>query len=169
MSIKKYNYLFIFLFIIFFSSILYSQTVYITDTGTKYHNWGCRYLNDSKHAVTLEYAFTHGYTRCSVCNPPIYDSIESPLINPIDFKISPLFPNPFNSSTTLRIKINTKMDINILISNINGQLLHTVIIDFPDKGEYNYQIDFSEFTSGIYFITVLSENYNLTQKAFYIK
>jgi len=44
-------------------------TVYITDTGTKYHRDGCRYLNESKHAVSCSWATSHGYTACSVCDP----------------------------------------------------------------------------------------------------
>lgn len=43
--------------------------VYITDTGTKYHRDGCRYLDESKHAVTCSWAKSHGYTPCSVCDP----------------------------------------------------------------------------------------------------
>lgn len=46
--------------------------VYVTDTGAKYHNSGCRYLK-SINTVTLEQAVTNGYTPCSVCNPPIPD------------------------------------------------------------------------------------------------
>ena len=46
-----------------------SATVYITDTGKKYHRSGCRYLKDSKHAISLEKAKQNGYSPCSVCNP----------------------------------------------------------------------------------------------------
>lgn len=42
---------------------------YITDTGTKYHRAGCRYLNASAHAVTCSWAISNGYTACSVCDP----------------------------------------------------------------------------------------------------
>jgi competence protein ComEC len=44
-------------------------TVYITNTGTKYHRDGCHYLSQSKIAVTCSYAVSHGYTPCSVCKP----------------------------------------------------------------------------------------------------
>lgn len=44
-------------------------TIYITDTGTKYHRAGCRYLNDSQRAVTCSWAKSNGYTPCSVCDP----------------------------------------------------------------------------------------------------
>ena len=46
-----------------------SATVYITDTGKKYHRSGCRYLESSKHAISLEKAKQNGYTPCSVCKP----------------------------------------------------------------------------------------------------
>ena len=45
-------------------------TVYITDTGSKYHSYGCRYLKSSCSAVTLQRAKSLGLTPCSVCDPP---------------------------------------------------------------------------------------------------
>lgn len=43
------------------------QTVYITDTGEKYHRDGCQYLRKSKHAISLSDAEARGYTPCSRC------------------------------------------------------------------------------------------------------
>ena len=43
-------------------------TVYVTSSGTKYHNPGCRYLSNSSHAMTLSQAQAAGYTPCSVCH-----------------------------------------------------------------------------------------------------
>jgi biopolymer transport protein ExbD len=45
-------------------------TVYVTKTGKKYHSDGCRYLSNSKIAMTLKDAKAKGYTPCSVCRPP---------------------------------------------------------------------------------------------------
>ena len=47
-----------------------SVTVYITNTGEKYHRWGCQYLWNSSIAVALDYALASGYMPCSRCNPP---------------------------------------------------------------------------------------------------
>lgn len=44
-----------------------STTVYITDTGSKYHRAGCRYLSSSSHSISLSSAKQQGYTACSVC------------------------------------------------------------------------------------------------------
>ena len=46
------------------------QTVYITDTGLKYHRSGCRYLRQSSHPISLSSAKAQGYTACKVCSPP---------------------------------------------------------------------------------------------------
>jgi competence protein ComEC len=44
-------------------------TVYITETGSKYHKDGCRYLRKSKIPISLDDA-KQGYDPCSVCDPP---------------------------------------------------------------------------------------------------
>ena len=46
-------------------------TVYITDTGEKYHTAGCRTLDESQYPVTLEDAIDKGYGPCGICNPPV--------------------------------------------------------------------------------------------------
>jgi competence protein ComEC len=44
-------------------------TVYITDSGSKYHRDGCQYLKKSKTPISLEDA-KKSYGPCSKCNPP---------------------------------------------------------------------------------------------------
>ena len=47
-----------------------AQTVFVTKTGSKYHNDGCRYLSQSKISIDLSAAIAKGYGPCSVCKPP---------------------------------------------------------------------------------------------------
>lgn len=47
----------------------YDPTVYVTDTGSKYHSAGCSYLK-SKHEIRLSTAISMGYSPCSRCDPP---------------------------------------------------------------------------------------------------
>ena len=49
------------------SSYNVSQTVYVTNTGTKYHKSGCQYLHSSKIAINLNEAKKQGYDPCSKC------------------------------------------------------------------------------------------------------
>ncbi len=45
-------------------------TVYVTNTGEKYHSSGCQYLRQSCIEIDLDNALAQGYTPCSKCNPP---------------------------------------------------------------------------------------------------
>jgi hypothetical protein len=51
-------------------STLFSQTVYVTKTGKKYHSDNCRYLSQSKIRTTVDEALSKNYSPCSVCAPP---------------------------------------------------------------------------------------------------
>jgi micrococcal nuclease len=44
--------------------------VFMTNSGSKYHLEGCRYLSKSKVAISLSDAKARGLTACSVCRPP---------------------------------------------------------------------------------------------------
>lgn len=44
-------------------------TVYITDTGLKYHRGSCRYLKKSKIKISRSDAIARGYKACKVCKP----------------------------------------------------------------------------------------------------
>ncbi|QIB67795.1 hypothetical protein Ami103574_10345 [Aminipila butyrica] len=46
-----------------------NYTVYITETGEKYHRDGCQYLRQSKISVSKSDAINLGKTPCSRCNP----------------------------------------------------------------------------------------------------
>jgi competence protein ComEC len=46
------------------------KAVYITRTGSKYHQVGCRYLKKSCIPIGLKEAKERGYSPCSVCRPP---------------------------------------------------------------------------------------------------
>lgn len=43
--------------------------VYITETGSKFHRWGCQYLKESAIPISRKEAIEQGYTPCKVCKP----------------------------------------------------------------------------------------------------
>jgi len=45
-------------------------TVYMTNTGSKYHRADCRYLSKSKIPISLQDAKARGLQPCSACRPP---------------------------------------------------------------------------------------------------
>jgi len=73
-----------------------SSTVYVTNTGSKYHEKGCRYLARSQIPIALESA-ARAYQPCSVCTPPTLESKEAAST-----------PEPSNDITVYRTKTGSK-------------------------------------------------------------
>ena len=49
----------------------HNGAVMITETGSKYHRYGCQYVEGRTYWIyNVELAIYEGYTPCSVCNPP---------------------------------------------------------------------------------------------------
>ena len=46
-----------------------TQTVYVTETGEKYHKAGCSSLSDTSTAISITEAVRQGYTPCGRCKP----------------------------------------------------------------------------------------------------
>ena len=56
-------------FFLFFSLHILAQTVYITNTGKKYHKSTCGHLSKSKIQIDLKDALSQGYGPCGNCKP----------------------------------------------------------------------------------------------------
>lgn len=54
---------------LFFSISLFSQTVYKTPSGQKYHTSTCRYVKNVSNSLSLTEAKSNGLSACSQCNP----------------------------------------------------------------------------------------------------
>ncbi|MBK7254618.1 MAG: hypothetical protein IPI04_12075 [Ignavibacteria bacterium] len=61
---------------LFLISESFSQTVYITKSGKKYHTEKCRYAKNA-NPVSLSEAVSRGLTPCSICNPGSETESES--------------------------------------------------------------------------------------------
>ena len=71
----------IFLFIIgaFFSVNVYSQTVFKTPSGAKYHLATCRMVKNLSKEISASNAIKLGLTACKICNPQnIYAGAATP-------------------------------------------------------------------------------------------
>ena len=60
----------VFLMLFFFPiSMVFSQTVYKTPSGEKYHTASCRYVKNVSESMTVEQAQKRGLSACSQCKP----------------------------------------------------------------------------------------------------
>jgi len=69
-----------------------------------------------------------------------------------EFSLAQNFPNPFNPLTKLKFSLATEDNISILIYDINGRLVSTLIDNRKlNAGEHSVIWNAAEFSSGIYF------------------
>ena len=86
-----------------------------------------------------------------------------------NFKLNNIYPNPFNPTTTIEYNVPNFSKININIYNINGQLIEVLTNKMHQPGIHNINWHAQEYTSGIYFVKLTSEEFIATQKIILIK
>jgi hypothetical protein len=76
------------------------------------------------------------------------------------FKLSHVYPNPFNPSTNIDYAISKSNIINLSVYDINGILIEELLDEYHRAGQYSITWDASRQPSGIYFIQAFNgENY----------
>jgi len=78
---------------------------------------------------------------------------------PKDFLLVNIYPNPFNLSTTLNIKIQKAGQLHLKIFNQLGQNVIDENLGFKNIQQFQYRLNFpNELASGIYFYSVELQN-----------
>jgi len=90
-------------------------------------------------------------------------------LNPINFEINLIYPNPFNPTTTIHYSLNKNTNVEVSIYDIAGRLITTLINEFQIAGYHSITWNASNFSSGIYFLKMSSEKFTITQKLVLIK
>lgn len=86
-----------------------------------------------------------------------------------NFYISNNFPNPFNPSTKINFVLPSYQKLVIDLFDVNGNLVKELASTEFLPGAYSITLDFSEYSSGIYFVRFLSENNIVTKRLVYLK
>jgi len=79
------------------------------------------------------------------------------------------YPNPFNPSTTIEYALNKTAAVAIDIYDVIGRKIMTLVNETKPAGVYRLQFDGSNLVSGVYFITMHSDNFHGVQKMMLIK
>jgi len=76
-----------------------------------------------------------------------------------------VYPNPFKNNTLIDYKINEKTNVTVRLLNTNGQVLKTVLPpSLQEKGDYQFQLNTPELSSGIYLIQLQTDKSILTKR-----
>jgi hypothetical protein len=80
-----------------------------------------------------------------------------------------IFPNPFNPTTTITFRLESKSRIQLSVYDILGRNVSELLNDELEAGIHSVLFDGSKLSSGIYFFCIRSNLNAKTQKALLLK
>ena len=88
---------------------------------------------------------------------------------PVSFQLYQNFPNPFNPKTTIKYEISMTSEVELNIYNILGEKVATLESGKQTAGNFQVEWDAADFASGIYFYTLVINNYMQSRKMILLK
>lgn len=101
-------------------------------------------------------------------DPVNVPDITKPLIVE-DLVLFPTYPNPFNSTTTIRYQLPTSGQLSLAVYNPTGQRMTTLFEGFATAGVHSINLIADELPTGLYFVRLNASNQVFTQKVMLIK
>ena len=90
--------------------------------------------------------------------------------NPKTFGLHKIYPNPFNSSTTIDISItSSSINTSLYIINIRGRIVETLFNGELSAGHHLFYWDSNQTPSGVYFTVLNYGNSTETKKVMLVK
>ncbi|MFA5011537.1 MAG: reprolysin-like metallopeptidase [Ignavibacteria bacterium] len=89
---------------------------------------------------------------------------------PLTFKLSQNFPNPFNPTTMINFVIPQKSAVSLSVYDMSGKLVAELINnETRTEGSYAYEFDGSKLSSGMYVYRLTAGKYSETRKMILVK
>ncbi len=86
-----------------------------------------------------------------------------------DIRLAPAYPNPFNSSTTIRFSVRGNQPARVAIYDIGGKLVQVLLNRQVSEGSHELQWDATNSPTGIYWIRLTSGDFSATEKVLLLK
>jgi len=97
----------------------------------------------------------------------IYDSGSFAI--PKKITLSPAYPNPFNSSTTIKYGLPSPGNVALQIYNPLGQRIYTLFKSYQQAGTHAINLNADNLPSGLYFVQLNADTKTITQKVMLVK
>ena len=93
---------------------------------------------------------------------------------PEKFNVYQNYPNPFNPSTKIKFDIPSGLNgsdskVRLSVYNSLGKEIAELVNENLGAGSYETEFDASDFSSGVYFYKIETDNFSLTKSMFLIK
>ena len=88
---------------------------------------------------------------------------------PNNYSLSQNYPNPFNPTTTITFDIPKQSHVTLIVYNILGQKITTLINETKQAGTYREIFDASSLPSGVYVYRLMADEFSSTKKMLLLK
>jgi hypothetical protein len=85
------------------------------------------------------------------------------------FSLSQNYPNPFNPMTTIRYSLPKKSQVKILIFDILGKKVKTILDEYKSAGHHQVTFNAGSLTSGVYFYKIEADGFTEIKKMVLMK
>jgi len=133
-----------------------------TTTEPKTYNYTDKKLEPGKYLYRLKQIDFNGEFEYS-------DEIEIELGTPLNFSLEQNFPNPFNPVTTIKFALPVSGNINLSIYNSLGEKVETLPNQFLEAGYHKIEWRANNYSSGVYYYRIESENFSDVKKMLLLK
>ena len=120
-------------------------------------------------------SFSDGLSSYGDCNirakvsTETYVEIDDKFSLPTEITLHSNFPNPFNPGTMLSFSIGKTSKVKLDIYDINGRNIRSLVNKDMSQGLHQYYWDASKKSSGVYFVSLMIDDVNKTQKIMLMK
>ena len=124
--------------------------------------WHCHIIEHEDNEMMRPY---------KLANPPL---VMAKAVVPDEYALFQNAPNPFNPETTIRFSLGTAGRAEMIVFNVVGQRVRTLIDGDLDAGTHNVRWDGTDdngrsVASGLYFYRLTSDNFTETKKMALLK
>jgi hypothetical protein len=109
----------------------------------------------------------------TITNQPAY--LKSTVISenenqiPESFSLFQNYPNPFNPTTTFKYDMPKESKVHLVLYDINGRLIETLVNEKQQPGYYSIQWDATQYSSGVYIYRIQEDGFSAVKKCLLIK
>ncbi|NOZ61695.1 MAG: T9SS type A sorting domain-containing protein, partial [Calditrichaeota bacterium] len=129
------------------------QVIFLIEKGNGEFGSGTIYIDDVKVLLETE------NTQVSEKTAPV----------PNDFQLLQNFPNPFNSRTEIRYHLPNQSDVELVLFNVLGEKVKTIIHENQSHGWYRVSFDANELASGVYLLQMRVGGFVRSRKVLVLK
>jgi Secretion system C-terminal sorting domain len=88
---------------------------------------------------------------------------------PREFGLDQNYPNPFNPITKIRFHLPSRSFVNLIVHDLTGKEVASLLSSELNAGSYEAEWNGEKFSSGIYFVRMISGTFVMTKKMMLVK